>query len=211
MPINGLINVTTINNMLSCFKQIKFKNIAAFLSFAIFFSLLSCEEDLAKSAGKKNINFPSQIINGANIIQRDSGFVKVRATAVLIEKYELIDTPYIEARKGIYIQFFDKKKPNKPGTIKAKYAKIIEKKQFYEAKGNVRIVTNEGQIFATQSIFWDKKNKKMYTNDTVFVTDKDGSTLVGANGMTAKDDFSEYKFFNNSGDINAKKIPEAKR
>ncbi|WP_417429694.1 LPS export ABC transporter periplasmic protein LptC [Halpernia sp.] len=192
-------------------KYLKNKNIAAFLSFAIFFSLLSCEEDLAKSAGKKKLDFPSQIINGANIIQRDSGFVKIRATAALIEKYELIDTPYIEARKGIYIQFFDKKNPTKPGTIKAKYAKIIEKKQFYEAKGNVRIVTNEGQIFATQSVFWDKKNRKMYTNDTVFVTDKDGSTLVGANGMTAKDDFSEYVFNNNSGDINAKKIPENKR
>lgn len=189
-------------------KHINYKNIAAFLSFAIFFSLVSCDEDLAKSTGKKKVNFPSQIINGANIIQRDSGFVKVRATAALIEKYELIDTPYIVARKGIFIQFFDKKKPNKPGTIKAKYAKIIEKKEFYEARGNVRIVTNEGQIFATQSVFWNKKDKRMYTSDTVFVTDKDGSTLVGANGMTAKDDFSEYTFYNNSGDINAKKIPE---
>lgn len=211
MPINGLTNTTTINNMSFLSKKIKFKNIAALLSIAIFFSLFSCEEDLAAAAGKKKVNFPSQVINGAHIVQRDSGFVKIRATAALIEKYELIDTPYIEARKGIYIQFFDQKKPKKPGTIKAKYAKIIEQKQFYEAKGNVRIVTNDGQIFATQSIFWDKKNKKMYTNDTVFVTDKDGSTLVGANGMTAKDDFSEYQFFNNSGDINAKKIPEKQR
>ncbi|SFH77316.1 LPS export ABC transporter periplasmic protein LptC [Halpernia frigidisoli] len=192
-------------------KQIKYKNIAAFLSVAIFFCLTSCEEDLTNAVGKKKLNFPSQVINGAQIIQRDSGFVKIRATAVLIEKYELIDSPYIEARKGIYIQFFDKKKPEKPGTIKAKYAKIIESKQFYEAKGNVRIVTNEGQIFATQSIYWDKKNKKMYTSDTVFVTDKDGSTLIGANGMTAKDDFSAYTFYNNSGDINAKKIPEGQR
>ncbi|SEG56077.1 LPS export ABC transporter protein LptC [Halpernia humi] len=193
------------------FKYISYKNIAAFVSVAIFFSLLSCEEDMAKARGTKKIDFPSKIINGAHIIQRDSGFVKIRATAPLIEEYELIDTPYIEARKGIYIQFYDKKKPKKPGTIKAKYAKIIEKKQFYEAKGDVKIVTNDGQIFVTQSIFWDKNNRKMYTNDTVFVTDKDGSTLVGANGMTAKDDFSDYTFFNNSGDINAKKIPETKR
>lgn len=191
--------------------NLNIRNIATFLSIAIFFSMTSCEEDLTENTGKKNVNFPSQIINGAQIIQRDSGFVKIRATAKLIEKYELIDTPYIEARKGVYIEFFDKKKPKTPGTIKANYAKIIEKKEFYEAKGNVRIVTNEGQIFATQSIFWDKKNRKMYTNDSVFVTDKDGSTLVGANGMTAKDDFSEYQFFNNSGDINAKKIPESKR
>lgn len=211
MQTNGLTNITTIKKMQIFFRQIKFKNIAAFLSFAIFFSLLSCDEDLAKSAGKKSVNFPSQIIYGANIIQRDSGFVKIHATAPLIEKYELIAKPYIEAKKGIYIEFFDKKKPKTPGTIKAKYAKIIEQDQFYEAKGNVRIITNEGQIFATQSIYWDKKNHKMYTNDSVFVTDTDGSTLVGANGMTAKDDFSAYRFNNNSGVINAKKIPETKQ
>ncbi len=39
---------------------------------------------------------------------------------------------------------------------------------------------------------------------------EDGSTLVGANGMTAKDDFSEYTFYNNSGDFNSKRISENK-
>ena len=58
---------------------------------------------------------------------------------------------------------------------------------------------------------FNQVKKIIYTSDTVFVTDKDGSTLVGANGMKAKDDFSEYIFYNNSGDINAKKIPEAGR
>jgi hypothetical protein len=39
---------------------------------------------------------------------------------------------------------------------------------------------------------------KMYTKDTVFITDKDGSIFVSAGGMKAKDDFSEYVFYNNS-------------
>lgn len=175
---------------------------------AIFFVLNSCDEDLAEINRNKNTNFPSQIINNANIVQRDSGLIKLRATAPLIEKYEYIDSPYIVARKGINILFYDKKKPDVPGKINAKYAKFDEKKRFYEAKGNVKIITNENQMFAMQSVFWDQNKRLIYTSDTVFVTDKDGSTLVGANGMRAKDDFSEYTFFNNSGDINAKKIPE---
>ncbi|TXF74954.1 LPS export ABC transporter periplasmic protein LptC [Chryseobacterium sp.] len=188
-------------------QKINFKNIAFLYGCAIFF-MISCEEDLDTFGGKKNTNFPSQVINNAKIVQRDSGFVKLRATAPLIEKYELIDSPYVVAKKGINILFFDKKKPDVPGKITAKYAKFSEMKKFYEAKGNVRIVTNEGQIFAMQTVYWDQNKKEIYTNDTVFVTDKDGSTLVGANGMKAKDDFSEYAFYNNSGDINAKKIPE---
>lgn len=188
--------------------KIQFKNIASLFSCAIFFALISCEEDLTKTNRNNNTNFPSQIIHNAKIVQRDSGMVKLRATAPLIEKYEYIDSPYIVAKKGINILFYDKSKPDIPGKINAKYAKFNEKKKFYEAKGNVRIITNENQMFAMQSVFWDQVKRLVYTTDTVYVTDKDGSTLVGANGMKAKDDFSEYTFYNNSGDINAKKIPE---
>ena len=193
------------------YRKIFYKNIATLLGCAIFFVLNSCDEDLTKISKNKNTNFPSQIINNATIIQRDSGMVKLRATAALIEKYEYVDSPYIVTRKGINILFYDKKKPDLPGKLSAKYAKFNEKRKFYEAKGNVKIITNENQMFAMQSVFWDQNKKIIYTSDTVFVTDKDGSTLIGANGMRAKDDFSEYTFYNNAGDINAKKIPEKNR
>lgn len=189
-------------------RKIYRKNIAAIYGCAIFFALISCDEDLTQINKNRNNNFPSQIINNANIIQRDSGIIKLRATAPLIEKYEFIDSPYVVAKKGINILFYDKTKPKQPGKITAKYAKFNEKRKMYEARGNVKIVTSENQIFAMQSVKWDQVKRLIYTSDTVFVTDKDGSTLVGAQGMKAKDDFSEYTFFNNSGNINAKKIPE---
>ncbi len=192
-------------------RNISKNNIAALLACAIFFALISCEEDLAEINKNKNVNFPSQVIYNSEILQRDSGMIKLRATAPLIEKYELIDSPYIVARKGINILFYDKKKPDSPGSIKADFAKFNERKKFYEARGNIRIVSSDKQMFAMQSVFWDQNKKLIYTTDTVYVTDKDGSTLVGANGMRAKDDFSEYTFFNNSGDINAGKIPESSR
>ncbi len=192
-------------------RNISKNNIAALLGCAIFFALISCEEDLAEINKNKNVNFPSQVIYNSEILQRDSGMIKLRATAALIEKYELIDSPYIVARKGINILFYDKKKPDSPGSIKADFAKYNERKKFYEARGNIRIVSSDKQMFAMQSVFWDQNKKLIYTTDTVYVTDKDGSTLVGANGMRAKDDFSEYTFFNNSGDINTGKIPESSR
>ena len=191
------------------FRKIFQNNIATFLGCAIFFAFISCEEDLAEVNKKKNPNFASQVIYNANIVRRDSGFVNLRFKAPLIEKYELIDSPYVEAKKGIYLEYFDKKSPKIPGKIWANYAKYNTLKDFYEAKGNVKILTNQGQTFATQTIYWDKAARKMFTKDTVYVTDKDGSVLVGANGMTAKDDFSEYTFYNNSGSFPAKQIPAA--
>lgn len=176
----------------------------------LFFILASCEEDLTKINQNKKTNFASQVIYNADIIQRDSGLVKVRFKAPLIEKYELIDSPYIEARKGIYLEFFDKKKKD-PGKVWAKYAKYNEKRDFYFAKGHVKIITTEGQTFVMETVNWDKRNKKMYTKDTVFVSDKDGNILVGAHGMVAKDDFSEYTFFNNSGSFNSSNLPSTSK
>ena len=93
-------------------KEILYKNIAGLISCSIFFALISCDEDLTKISKNKNTNFPSQIINNANIVQRDSGMIKLRAKAALIEKFKFIDSPYFVSRKGINILFYDKKKPD---------------------------------------------------------------------------------------------------
>ena len=203
MQTNGSKNVFT-NKMIKNLYRIWIKNIVALSGLAIFFVLTSCEEDLTEANKNANKNFPSRVIYNADITRRDSGKVKIRFKAPLLEEYEFIDTPYAEVRKGLYLEFYDSKKPNVPGKLWAKYAKIIEKKQFYEAKGNVKVINNEGQTFVMESIYWDKKNQKMYTKDTVFISDKDGNIFVAAHGMNAKDDFSEYTFYNNSGDFNAK-------
>jgi len=189
-------------------KIFKLKTSQRFILLLMFFLIQSCEEDVAKTTnGKKKTNFASQVIYNGNIIQKDSGQVKVNFRAPLIEKYELIDSPYIEAKKGMYLEFFDKKNPKIPGKIWAKYARNDIKKNFYFAKGRVKIITTEGQTFVTETINWDQNKHSMYTKDTVFVSDKDGNILVGAHGMVAKDDFSEYTFFNNSGSFSSANLP----
>ena len=193
--------------MSHCLKIFNKKTSQHLFLLLMFFLIQSCEEDITKINQNKKTNFASTVIHNGTIIQKDSGLVKVRFKAPLIEQYELIDSPYIEAKKGIYLEFFDKKNPKVPGKIWAKYAKNDIKKDFYFAKGRVKIITTEGQTFVTETINWDKKKQKMYTKDTVFVSDKDGNILVGANGMVAKDDFSEYTFFNNSGSFSTTNLP----
>lgn len=213
MQISGLVNAFIINERILiismkdyCLNIFKLKTSQQFILLLMFFLIQSCEEDLTKINAQKKTNFASQVIYNGNIIQRDSGLVKVNFRAPLIEKYELIDSPYVEAKKGIYLEFFDKKSKT-PGKIWAKYAKYNEKRDFYFAKGRVKVITTEGQTFVMETINWDKRNKKMYTKDTVFVSDKDGNILVGSHGMVAKDDFSEYTFFNNSGSFNSTNLP----
>ena len=41
--------------------------------------------------------------------------------------------------------------------------------------------------------------------------DNKGNSLVGANGMRAKEDFTEYTFYDNSGDFEVNALPDTKR
>ncbi len=56
---------------------------------------------------KKSTNFASRIIYNADIVKKDSGMVKVRFKAPLLEEYEFVDTPYVVVRKGLYLEFYD--------------------------------------------------------------------------------------------------------
>ncbi|NAW52121.1 LPS export ABC transporter periplasmic protein LptC [Elizabethkingia argentiflava] len=188
--------------------QVFLKKLAGVFPLAIFFLFISCEENVISMNTKKKTNFPSKVVYNAQIIKRDSGKISVKFNAPLIEEYEYVDTPYAETKKGLYIELIDKRKPNTPGKLWANYAKMIEEKGFYFAKGDVKIINPEGQTFKMQSIFWDKKNKRMYTKDTVYITDKEGNILIGANGMNAKDDFSEYSLYSSFGEGNAQAIPD---
>lgn len=197
-----------ITKMLAFCKH-KFYIMAILLGTAIFFT--ACEEGAKTAPNSTNKNFPSQMVMNARILQRDSGRIKLRATAPLIQKYDFVDSPYVVAPRGIAIDYFDPKKPKTPGKISANYARLNQLRQLYEARGNVRVLTQDGQLFTMQRVFWDQRNGKIYTGDTVYIKDKDGSSLVATGGMRAKQDFSEYTFFNTRGDISTKKIPDQQK
>ena len=88
---------------------------------------------------------------------------------------------------------------------------MIEKKDFYLCKRRCKNYQSGGQTFKMQSIYWDKKNKKMYTKDTVFITDKEGNILIGSHGMKAKDDFSQYSLYSSFGEANSETMPDMKK
>ncbi|PIE50290.1 MAG: LPS export ABC transporter periplasmic protein LptC [Flavobacteriales bacterium] len=184
------------------------KNIAFLLGCAIFFA--SCENASSEKRNtEKWTNIPTEVIKNAQIIKRDSGRISLKASAPLIEKFGMIDSPYTVARKGIHIEFYDKKNPKKPGIIDADSARFSETKKFYEAHGNVKIKTNEGKTFDMKSIYWNQKQRELYTQDTVYITYENGSKTMSTGGMVAKDDFSEFTFKNNSGGkLSKKDLPQ---
>jgi len=170
-----------------------------FLPFLILFAYMACgrNEDVDLSGKKKD--FPSRTLINAHVIYKDSGKIVLDLKAPLIEEYAMIDSPFTKFPDGVKMYFYSKNNIDSPGFLRANWGMMSEIKGLYEGRGNVVVISEKGDTLKTQQLFWNKKLRKIYTRDTVFIISKEGDSLRSNNGLEAKDDLSEYMLFNNSG------------
>ncbi|AFL97326.1 LPS export ABC transporter periplasmic protein LptC [Ornithobacterium rhinotracheale] len=183
-----------------------YKKAALCIGAALLF--FSCEESKTDDLGKINRNFADRTTINAHVIHKDSGVVRLDLKTPLIEEYTLIDSPYTLMRKGLDLTFYNQKL--EPNFLRADWAKIQQKTKFYEGKGNVVMINNEGDTLKTQKIFWDSQNRKIYTHDTVTIARADGTRIISENGLEGSEDFKQFTFFKNHGVINAEQKNQKK-
>ena len=169
-----------------------------FLILPLLVVLFSCERESTTITKGMKKNFPNRSLLDANITFKDSGRVTLNLRSPLIEEYSLIDSPYTIFRKGLEIDFYDKG-AEKPGFFKADWGKLSDKSGIYEGKGNVIIISENGDTVKTEQLFWDKNRKLIYTTKLVELIGKDGSRITARNGLESTDDLEEYTLFNNEG------------
>lgn len=160
--------------------------------------LFACTQTEDVDLSKRKKDFPSRTLVNANVIFKDSGFLKINLRSPLIEEYAMIDTPYTKFPKGLEMDFYNKSLDS-PGYLRANWALMNEMKGWYEGRGDVIVINETGDTLKTQKLFWNKKKRSIFTQDTVYIITKDGDSLQANNGLEAKDDLSEYMLFNNQG------------
>lgn len=166
------------------------------LATVLLFTLQSCDETVVDSQTETKDSIISTRLFNTKFNIKDSGYDKVIVRSPLVEMYELLDTPFTVFPKGLELNFY-KKGADSPGYMRASYASVIEKKKWYEARGNVIVVNEDGDSLKTQKLFWNQKTKRIFTPDTTLIIRKDGTFLTSLNGLDATDDFKEFTFFNN--------------
>lgn len=162
--------------------------------------IISCGEGGAKLSDKVNYNFASQIIHNGTLTRQDSAKTILILKAPLIKQYEFIANPTTLFPKGVHITYFKKGNPN-PGLLTAGYAKIIEKKDWYEGRNGVIFVSPEKDTLKSKTLFWNKRKQMIFTKDSTIIIRSDSSVIYAHNGLEAAEDFSWYKLFNNNNSI----------
>ncbi len=169
---------------------------------------ISCENDIEKiNALTSDVKLPTQTGYDVEIAFTDSGILKWKLFAPLIERYNDKKDPYIEFRKGIKIEDFDSL-GNIESYLTANYAIYYQTKELGEARNNVVAINKKtGEQLYTEQLFWNQKSEQLYSNTFSKIINNQG-IHTGERGFEAKQDMSRWKLLGAKGTANFKDEPE---
>jgi len=164
--------------------------------------LCSCENDVKEieSLSEKK-NEPVSRGKNVELVYSEKSNVKVKITAPLMEEYGLEDDKYMEMKKGVKVLFYDTLM-NVSSTLTSNYAINRVAEKIMEAKNNVVVVNDSGDVLNTEHLIWLMDSSKIYTNEFVKITTAE-EILMGE-GMEANQDFTKWKIKKIKGIINIK-------
>ncbi len=167
-----------------------FKHLVALLVMGSAILLYSCSAENTKEINKETLL--TQQSDSLTIVQTAEGKCDYVFTTPLMERYEFAKEPYMEFRKGVEITTYDDSTGLEASYLIADYAIFYEKRELWEAKGNVVARNVEGQTLYTQQLFWNQKTHRIYSNvDSKVIQGQD--VFIGE-GFESDDRFEKWSF-----------------
>ncbi len=163
--------------------------------------LLSCTNDIEKVKGfAPGSDVPNMASKNYQFEYTDTGKLQLKFFAPEANHYMVTEEsdPMYKFPKGIEVYFYDEKEKVK-SIITARYAEFNERTEIFEARDSVvvkNLQTNER--VDTEKMFWNRPEKKIYSEDHTKITNPDG-VFFGDNGFEAAQDLSYYRLKGSTG------------
>lgn len=164
----------------------------------MLFLLYSCGEktELIKAGPREQL--PRLKAEDVSTIISDSGITRYRITTPEWLIFDLAEEPYWNFPKGMLFEKFDEQY-NVDAEMKSNQAVYYEKKQLWEFSGDVKAMNLEGEVFETDRLYWDDPNNKIYSNDSIRITQKE-KVIMGV-GFESNATLTQYTIRNPYGII----------
>lgn len=141
----------------------------------------------------------TEIAENIEILNTDSGFVKVILTSPKAITKRGGDNPYTEMPEGLKAIFYNRN-GEEESTISSLYGINYENKDIIILRNKVDVINVKKERLETEELTWNKITKKIYTDKFVKITTPT-ETLSGY-GMEADEDFSNWIIKKASGNFN---------
>lgn len=151
--------------------------------------LFSCENPIDKVKQFIDTDTINGVLAyGVTLTRSDSGFVQAKLVAPVMHNEEG-ENAVLEFPKG-FCAFIYERDTIPTSKITANYGIRYNEKELVFARDNVIVENIETQeILYTETLYWDQKAKKIYTNNFVKITTPD--KVIFGDSLTANEDFSQ--------------------
>ncbi len=170
--------------------------------FFLFAFLVSCNDDEKAKNVIQKPSFATETGEGVTLTYTDSGIVKAKIKAPLMQHFSLSKKPYTLMPKGVEGVFFDKYE-NASSFASADLGVYYDKEKYLVMKQNVKLINVKGDTLSTEYLVWDEEKEKIYTDKFVKITTPD--QLIYGDGLVSNQNFTEYRIGNVRGNIQLKK------
>lgn len=179
--------------------QIEFiyKSIVALIGATM---LLSCENNI-KEVESITAQATHPEVYGENVefVFTDSTRIQYKAYAIEFVQVKTEEEEYNEFTKGGNLVYYNDD-GSQAWTIKCNYAKNFVKDKLWELRNDVVAVSDGGKTINTELMYWDQEKGKIYSDQYVRITEKDGQMLEG-NSFTADNGLDRIVLSQVSGEV----------
>jgi LPS export ABC transporter protein LptC len=160
-------------------------------------TLFSCEDNFQEIQRMSiSDNAPIGIGVHTNTKYLDSGKVSVNLMTPKSFDYTTLEFPYREFPEGVEVWYWDDE--NKKSIVTSDFAVEYAKSNLVDLRSNVKMVTSDGTTVFAEQMYWDQKNKWVFTDKPYKIQFKDGSFNEGQ-GFNSSENFKTFMSRKNQG------------
>lgn len=144
---------------------------------AVAFVVYSCKGKLEMTGTVDMESTPVQTVDDMFVVQTENGLLKMRMESPLMERYQTDSLSYELFPKGIAVFGYNEEEllETELTSDNARHLSYEDGRESWEAYGNVVVknIINQ-EVMETDTLYWDRKNERLYTHCYVKLHSPDG-------------------------------------
>ena len=160
-----------------------------------FFILIGCSKSYQADTPLKDIH--NQLSTDVEITLTEKGNIKALIKSRLLERNN--DNLELKLTDNVNVDLYDDNYQHK-SLITSNYAFVSETENRIDAFGDVVVAADNGQQLWTDSLLWDNKADKIFTDATLTFISGNSDTLYGT-GFESNIDLTNWKITKPRGSI----------
>ena len=160
-----------------------------------FFILIGCSKSYQTDAPVEDIH--NQLSTDVEITLTEKGNIKAFIKSRLLERNN--ENLELKLTDNVNVDLYDDNYKH-TSLITSNYAFVSEKENRIDALGDVVVAADNGQELWTDSLLWDNKADKIFTDATLTFISENSDTLYGM-GFESNIDLTDWKITKPRGSI----------